>query len=159
MSKYHESDFEEAVIDCLREIGWDYAFGPDIERGGDYTNPRLDDRLEAALRRINPKAAPAAVRPMRRMHSSSSEPIRMLAQVTTMPPKAGVFFLAVTMYRAKAREAAMVRMTPFGSMAFFHGATITTIAITSMTRAMTWYGRIFSFRRRAARTAARSAIP
>ena len=62
MSRYHESDFEEAVIDCLRQIGWDYAFGPDIERNGDYTNPRLDDRLEAALRRINRKAAPAAVR-------------------------------------------------------------------------------------------------
>lgn len=62
MSNYHESDFEEAVIDCLRQIGWDYAFGPDIERNGDYTNPRLDDRLEAALKRINRKAAPAAIR-------------------------------------------------------------------------------------------------
>lgn len=62
MSKYHESDFEAAVIECLQEVGWDYAAGPDLDRGGDYTNPRLEDRLEAALRRINREAAPAAIR-------------------------------------------------------------------------------------------------
>lgn len=84
MSKYHESDYEEAVIDCLREIGWDYAFGPDIDRGGDYTNPRLDDRLEAALKRINRKAAPAAVREaLRTVRSVPAGPLEQRNAVFT----------------------------------------------------------------------------
>jgi type I restriction enzyme R subunit len=52
---------EQPVIDWLRELGYEYAFGPDIapggafqERGG-YRDVVLEARLKRSLKRINPE--------------------------------------------------------------------------------------------------------
>jgi type I restriction enzyme, R subunit len=51
---------EQPVIDWLKELGYEYLFGPDISIGGafqernDYRNVVLETRLKRSLRRINP---------------------------------------------------------------------------------------------------------
>ncbi len=51
---------EQPVIEWLRELGYEYAFGPDIAPGGtdvertDYRDVVLEGRLKRSLRRINP---------------------------------------------------------------------------------------------------------
>ncbi|KKR49925.1 MAG: Type I site-specific deoxyribonuclease, HsdR family [Candidatus Curtissbacteria bacterium GW2011_GWA1_40_16] len=51
---------EQPVLDWLKELGYEYAFGPDIAPGGsfmertDYREVVLESRLKRALRRINP---------------------------------------------------------------------------------------------------------
>lgn len=52
---------EQSVLDWLKELGYEYAFGPDISPGGafqergDYREAVLADRLKRSLRRINPE--------------------------------------------------------------------------------------------------------
>jgi len=51
---------EQPVIDWLKELGYEYAFGPDIAPGGSFmertnwTDVVIEGRLKRALRRINP---------------------------------------------------------------------------------------------------------
>lgn len=51
---------EQPVLEWLKELGYEYAFGPDIAPGGafqergDYRDVVLDGRLKRSLRRINP---------------------------------------------------------------------------------------------------------
>ena len=55
MNGYTENDYEQALIELFQSLEgkqYRYKYGPDIER--DYTNPILDDVLQASLHRINP---------------------------------------------------------------------------------------------------------
>lgn len=59
MSSYTEDSYENALIELFQNMGWVHVYGPDIER--DFYSPLYDSVLEESLRRINPKAAPAAI--------------------------------------------------------------------------------------------------
>ncbi|MEW6028355.1 MAG: type I restriction endonuclease subunit R [Chloroflexota bacterium] len=66
MTPFTESTIEQAAIDWLKELGYGYAFGPEIafdgerpERG-DYQETLLPGRLRDAIARINPDLPPAA---------------------------------------------------------------------------------------------------
>ena len=66
MPHFTESVIEQAAIDWLTGLGYAYAFGPDLacdgaapERG-DYQEPLLLGRLQAAVARINPAIPPSA---------------------------------------------------------------------------------------------------
>ena len=52
-----EDDIEQTMLTTLREMGWDYAFGPDIGPDGtgerDYDDVYLKDRLANAMMRLN----------------------------------------------------------------------------------------------------------
>ena len=56
---FSEDEFEQALIELLRGLGFNYKYGPDIER--DYSNPLLDDVLHESLRRINPTLPQSAI--------------------------------------------------------------------------------------------------
>lgn len=68
MKKITESAVEEAAISWLEELGYSYAYGPDIT--GEVENPEreghrqvvLKDRLLAALKRINPSVPTVALK-------------------------------------------------------------------------------------------------
>ena len=49
---YTEANYETAIIQLFQEMGYTYAYGPDIER--DYKIPLYMDELTAALYRLNP---------------------------------------------------------------------------------------------------------
>ena len=48
---FKESNVEEAVIEQLQELGYEYKYGPDIER--DYKEPILKDVFYDSLYKIN----------------------------------------------------------------------------------------------------------
>ena len=55
MNGYTENEYEQALIELFQSLEgkqYRYLYGPDIER--DYSNPLLDDVLQASLQRINP---------------------------------------------------------------------------------------------------------
>ena len=52
---YTEADYENSVIELFRNIGYEYAYGPEIERN--FNSPLYDEILEESLRKIN-KGAP-----------------------------------------------------------------------------------------------------
>jgi len=60
MKHFTESIIEQAAIDWLKELGYDYAFGPEIACDGSYPErgnfqePLLPGRLRDAIERINP---------------------------------------------------------------------------------------------------------
>ena len=56
---FSEDEFEQALVELFRELGFNYKYGPDIER--DYSNPLLDDVLHESLRRINPTLPQSAI--------------------------------------------------------------------------------------------------
>ncbi len=64
---FDESTVEQAALDWLRELGYRYAYGPDISPGGSaperdsFVEVLLLGRLRAALGRINPRLPPAAI--------------------------------------------------------------------------------------------------
>ncbi len=66
MIKFTESTIEQAAINWLKELGYDYAFGPEIAFDGerperaDYQEPLLPGRLRDALTRLNPDLPPTA---------------------------------------------------------------------------------------------------
>ena len=61
MSKFAESDVEEAALAWLEASGWSVLHGPDIAPGEvcaervDYGQVVLEGRLRAALQRLNPE--------------------------------------------------------------------------------------------------------
>ena len=59
MSDYNEEAYENALIELFQNMGWEHVYGPEIER--DWHSPLYDSVLEDSIRRINPKAAPAAI--------------------------------------------------------------------------------------------------
>lgn len=60
MTKLHESDIEQMLIDLLKAKKYDYLYGPDIAPDGEYPmRSRFDevvlrDKLESAVKRLNP---------------------------------------------------------------------------------------------------------
>lgn len=52
MTTISEADVEQIALGQLRDLGWDTAYGPDIER--DYSQVILEDRLRNALANLNP---------------------------------------------------------------------------------------------------------
>ena len=60
MPVYDEAAYENALIDLFTNtLGYTHVYGPDIER--DWHSPLYDSVLEDSIRRLNPKAAPAAI--------------------------------------------------------------------------------------------------
>ena len=56
---YSENCYEDAVIETLKKVGWEYLHGPDIERG--YRNPLCGEVLRYQLRRLNREVPDDAV--------------------------------------------------------------------------------------------------
>lgn len=56
---YTESNYENAIIQQMRELDYDYVYGPDVER--DYEDPLYSAVLEASIRRVNPDVSEAAI--------------------------------------------------------------------------------------------------
>ena len=60
MTKLHESDIEQMLIDLLKAKKYDYLYGPDIAPDGEFPmRSRFDevvlrDKLESAVKRLNP---------------------------------------------------------------------------------------------------------
>ena len=59
MSDYNENVYENALIELFQNMGWEHVYGPDIDR--DFHSPLYVSVLEDSIRRLNPKAAPAAI--------------------------------------------------------------------------------------------------
>ncbi len=62
MNGYTENEYEQALIELFQSLEgkqYRYEYGPDIER--DYSNPLLDDVLQASLQHINPKVPTSAI--------------------------------------------------------------------------------------------------
>lgn len=63
MYQFHEDDLEQATLEWLEELGYETLHGPDIAADGEYPERAsyqevvLYDRLEEALRKINPSAS------------------------------------------------------------------------------------------------------
>ena len=58
-SLYSEADYENAVIELFKNLGYTHVYGPDIER--DFTSPLYDDILEDYIRRLNPAIPEAGI--------------------------------------------------------------------------------------------------
>lgn len=56
---YTESNYENAIIQQMRALGYAYVYGPEVER--DYEDPLYSDILEASIRRVNPDVSEAAI--------------------------------------------------------------------------------------------------
>lgn len=56
---YTESNYENAIIQQMRALGYAYVYGPDVER--DYGDPLYSDVLDASIRRVNPDVSEAAI--------------------------------------------------------------------------------------------------
>lgn len=56
---YTESNYENAIIQQMRALGYAYVYGPDVER--DYEDPLYSDILDASIRRVNPDICEAAI--------------------------------------------------------------------------------------------------
>lgn len=56
---YTESNYENAIIQQMQELDYDYVYGPDVER--DYGDPLYSDILDASIRRVNPDVSEAAI--------------------------------------------------------------------------------------------------
>lgn len=56
---YNEEAYENALIELFQNMGWEHVYGPNVER--DWHSPLYDSVLEDSIRRLNPKAAPAAI--------------------------------------------------------------------------------------------------
>lgn len=57
MPGFIEADYENSIIELFQNMGYEYVYGPDVER--DYTSPLYDDVLEYSLVKIN-KGLPSA---------------------------------------------------------------------------------------------------
>ena len=58
-SMYTEADYEKSVIELFQNMGYQYVYGPDVER--DYKSALYDDVLIESLARLNPKLPDAAI--------------------------------------------------------------------------------------------------
>ena len=60
MSAYDEAAYENALIDLFTNtLGYTHVYGPEVDR--DIRSPLYESVLEESVRRLNPKAAPAAI--------------------------------------------------------------------------------------------------
>ena len=57
---YNEAEYEKSVVELFQDMGYEYVYGPDIER--DYKNPLYEEILEESLHRLNPGLPEAAIK-------------------------------------------------------------------------------------------------
>ena len=57
---FTEASYENSIIELFQGMGYDYIYGPDVER--DYTNPLYEEVLVDSLYRINPKLPSDAIK-------------------------------------------------------------------------------------------------
>lgn len=75
----NEDGYEYQFIDWLKDIGWDWKFGPDIAHDGiapereDYKDVVLMERLSDALKRINPELPRDNIRSVSQLLASPGE--------------------------------------------------------------------------------------
>ena len=55
---YNEAAYENALIEPFRNMEWEHVYGLDVECN--WHSPLYDSVLEDSIRRLNPKASPAA---------------------------------------------------------------------------------------------------
>ncbi len=58
-TSFDEASYENSVIELFKDMGYEYLFGPDVER--DYYSPLYDDVLIESLHRLNPSLNDDAV--------------------------------------------------------------------------------------------------
>ncbi len=56
---YTESNYENAIIQQMQQLDYDYVYGPEVER--DYGDPLYSEVLETSIRRINPGVCESAI--------------------------------------------------------------------------------------------------
>ena len=56
---YNEADYENSIIELFKGMGYEYLYGPDIER--DFADPLYEPVLQETLRRINPSMPEDAI--------------------------------------------------------------------------------------------------
>ena len=70
---FTENTYEQALIELFEELGYNYQYGPDLQR--DYRNPLLEEQLLESLRRLNPTLPVSAledvVKALRQIEGSS----------------------------------------------------------------------------------------
>ncbi|WP_302951730.1 type I restriction endonuclease subunit R [Holdemania filiformis] len=59
MNNYLESDYENSVLELFRNLGYEYVYGPDIDR--DFYSPFYENILENSLLNINKKSSYEAI--------------------------------------------------------------------------------------------------
>ena len=57
---FTEASYENSIIELFQEMGYDYIYGPDVER--DYTSPLYEEILIDSLYRINPQLCEDAIK-------------------------------------------------------------------------------------------------
>lgn len=60
MPIFTESSYENSIIELFENMGYEHAYGPDIDR--DYHNPLYDEVLESSIRLINPDVPEAGIK-------------------------------------------------------------------------------------------------
>ena len=71
---YTESNYENAIIQQMQQLDYDYVYGPDVER--DYGDPLYSDVLDASIRRINPGVCePAIVEALYKLRNIENGPL------------------------------------------------------------------------------------
>ena len=82
MPVYDEAAYENALIDLFTNtLGYTHVYGPDIER--DWHSPLYDSVLEDSIRRLNPKASPAA-RKVREIWTRMSSSMSLKSLLTSL---------------------------------------------------------------------------
>ena len=59
MSAFTESNYENALLDLLANLGYEHVYGPDIER--DYRVPFYEAQLSHSLMLVNPTKPSSAI--------------------------------------------------------------------------------------------------
>ena len=59
MPGFKEADYENAVIELFRNMGYTWVYGPDVSR--DFTSPFYEDELMSSLYRLNPSLPEDAI--------------------------------------------------------------------------------------------------
>jgi type I restriction enzyme R subunit len=62
-----EADYETAIIEHLKSLGYEYRYGPDIRRtNNSYSDVFIENSLESSLRRVNPGIQASALRELQK---------------------------------------------------------------------------------------------
>ena len=56
---FSEAEYEDAIIELYQQMGYDYVYGPNVER--DYTDPLYQDVLTSSIENINRDLPSAAI--------------------------------------------------------------------------------------------------
>ena len=59
MAGFIEADYENSLIELFRNMGYQYVYGPDVER--DYKDPLYEEVLQDSIYRLNPALPEPAI--------------------------------------------------------------------------------------------------